>query len=253
MQTNHTIMNNLEKIRVHIAPIGFEIDRIVIPAKKMKADKIWLLQHNKPDKEVAKLYVEKISKELKKHKIQVSFAEADRKDVFKVLKAVKDIFENEHKNNLYVNLSSGSKIQAIACMMACMMFNEFHAIPYYAEPENYLSTHGKPQSNGVRELIELPRYEIRKPKQELIQALKIIKDHNNKITKKEMAKLAEENNLIVVKAREENLDQARFASLEANIIQPLSQEWKFVKIEKIGRNRWIKITREGLDAAEFLI
>ena len=53
--------------------------------------------------------------------------------------------------------------------------------------------------------------------------------------------------------KQENHSQARFASLDKNIIAPLEKEWKFIEVEKIGRNRWIKITQEGKDAAEFLI
>jgi predicted transcriptional regulator len=37
------------------------------------------------------------------------------------------------------------------------------------------------------------------------------------------------------------------------IIAPLENDWKFIKVEKVGRNRWIKITEEGKNAAEFLI
>jgi len=98
----------------------------------------------------------------------------------------------------------------------------------------------------------LPTYEIHIPKPILVQALKIIKENGGKITKKEMARIAYENKLIVVNAREENFQQARFASLDKNIIQPLLQEWKFIEIEQIGRNRWIKITQEGIGAEEFL-
>jgi len=68
-----------------------------------------------------------------------------------------------------------------------------------------------------------------------------------------MAELAEKNNIIIVNAKEENHTQARFASLDKNIIQPLQDEWKFVEVEKIGRTRWIKMTQEGNNAAEFLI
>jgi len=68
-----------------------------------------------------------------------------------------------------------------------------------------------------------------------------------------MAKLAEENQIIQVNARDENYIQARFASLDKNIIQPLQEQWKFIEVEKIGRNRWIKVTQEGINAAEFLI
>lgn len=66
-----------------------------------------------------------------------------------------------------------------------------------------------------------------------------------------MAKIAEEKKLITVHLQ--HADQTRFASLDANIIQPLVEQWKFVEIEKIGRNRWIRMTLEGAHAAEFLI
>jgi hypothetical protein len=39
---------SLQMLRVHIAPVGFEVDRIVIPAIQMKADRIWLITHDKP-------------------------------------------------------------------------------------------------------------------------------------------------------------------------------------------------------------
>ena len=68
-----------------------------------------------------------------------------------------------------------------------------------------------------------------------------------------MAEIAEEGGIITVNSEEKNHSQARFASLDKNIIQPLQEEWNFVEVEKIGRNRWIKITQDGLDAAEFLI
>ena len=67
-----------------------------------------------------------------------------------------------------------------------------------------------------------------------------------------MAKLAEEQKLITINAMNDNHSMARFASLDKNIIQPL-EEWKFIKTEKIGRNRWITITEEGINAADFLL
>lgn len=253
MHTVHTIMTNLARLRVHIAPVGFEIDRIVLPARQMRADKIWLIRDENPATEKAGAYITKITTELKKDKIEVKTIGSNRNDIFKILKTVKEIFVQEKQHDLYVNVSSGSKIQAIACMMACMMFKESNAIPYYAEPESYPATSGKQQSNGLKRIVDLPKYQIQKPKQELIQALEIIQEKNGKITKKEMAEIAEDRKIIIVNAKEENFEQARFASLDKNIIQPLVEQWKFVEIEKIGRNRWIKITQEGEHAAEFLL
>jgi len=100
--------------------------------------------------------------------------------------------------------------------------------------------------------MEVPTYEIQTPDAKHVDALRIIKEKGGKITKKEMAELAVSNGLISVNAEKENYNQARFASLDQNIIQPLLERWNFIEIEKIGRSRWIKITEEGKNASEFL-
>ena len=126
--------------------------------------------------------------------------------------------------------------------------------PFYAEPESYAAFEGKQQSFGLKDTIPLPTYEIQTPKQKLLDALNIVYTHDKqKLTKKEMAQIAEEKQIITVNAENENHSQARFASLDKNIIFPLEHQWSFVEIEKIGRNRWIKITQEGKNAAEFLL
>ena len=34
------IMSSLQTLRVHVAPVGFEVDRIVLPAVEMKAESV---------------------------------------------------------------------------------------------------------------------------------------------------------------------------------------------------------------------
>ncbi len=254
MHTLDTIMSNLN-LRVHVAPVGFEIDRIVLPLKETKADKLWLLVHEKTAEDKSGPYLEKIKTQCKKLGVKLEISYADRLSIFKVIKAVKEIISKEENNYIYVNVASGSKIQAIACMMACMILKECKNIqPFYAEPETYAAFEGKQQSFGIKDTIPLPTYEIQTPKPKLLAALKVISEHKNqKITKKEMAEIADKEGIITVKAEESNYSQARFASLDKNIIAPLEKDWKFIEIEKIGRNRWIKITDEGRNAAEFLI
>ena len=243
----------LANFRVHIAPVGFEVDRIVIPAKEMKADKVWLLVHDKPNEDKATPFVEKIKRQLKKEKIKIEIEYHNRLDLFKIIKSVKKIIENEKENNVYVNLASGSKIQAIAGMMACMMFNQKKNImPFYAEAKNYLGFEGKQLSSGVKNLIEVPTYEIKTPEAKHVDALRIIKQSGGKITKKEMAEITDKIGLISVNAEKENYTQARFASLDQNIIRPLIEKWNFIKVEKIGRARWIKFTDEGKNVMEIL-
>ena len=245
-------MPEIKNLRVHIAPVGYEIDRVVLPAKQMKADKVCLLVHENPSVDSAISFYEKISKQLQKQNMEITKEYHDRLDLFKIIKSVKETITREKGNIIYVNLASGSKIQSIACMMACMMFNDDKNVhPFYVEAKKYLGFSGEPISTGIRDIQDVPAYEIKRPEQRHVDALRIINESGGRVSKKEMAKLATDNKLIIVNA--ENKSQATFASLDKNIINALENQWKFIKVEKIGRTRWINITEDGKNAAEFLI
>ena len=126
--------------------------------------------------------------------------------------------------------------------------------PFYAQAKDYHHTKvSEPQTTGIEEIHDLPTYQIQTPPQKQLEALKILVDNKGKMKKKEMAEQAEELELIVVNAQTENHSQARFASLDKNIIAPLENDWGYVKTEKVVRNRWIHLTDEGKWASEFLI
>lgn len=242
-------------LRIHIAPVGFEVDRIVLSAREKRADLVYLLVHENPSHDKATSFMETVQSRLKKENIDVKIEHHDRLDLFEIIKSIKQIIEKETGNNIYVNLASGSKIQAIAGMMACMMFNEEkNLFPFYVEAKEYIGFNKNKQiSSGIKELIDLPSYEIQKPEKRHIDALRIIQENDGRLTKKRMAELADKNGLITVNAEEQNYSQARFASLDKNIIRPLLVQWKFIEEEKIGRTRWIKMTTEGRNAAKFLV
>ena len=253
----HTVdtMKEIVNLRVHIAPVGFELDRIIIPAVKMKADKVWLVVHDNVAEDKSNKYRQKIEKALEKKGIKTEIAQANRLRLFPIIKAVTEIIFKERKNDIYVNVATGSKVHAIGCMMACMLFDDRDKIhPFYAQAEKYPEYEGtKQQTYGVAEIHSLPTYRIGTPKRELLEAMKIIKDAGGRIQKKKMAEEAEKSKIITVNAKKQNFTQARFASLDKNIVQPLVDTWGFVEVEKIGRNRWLKMTEDGDHAAEFLI
>ena len=255
MHTIGTIMKDMVNLRIHIAPVGFEIDRIIIPAVRMKADKVWLIAHDTIAEDKSNKYRQKIEKELEKKGIKTEIAYANRLRLFPIIKAVTEIIFKERKNDIYVNVATGSKIHAIGCMMACMLFDDREKIhPFYAQAEQYPEYEGSlQQTYGVAETHLLPTYRIGTPKPELIEAMRIIQKAGGRIQKKKMAEEAEKSNIITVNARKQNFTQARFASLDKNIVQPLVDVWGFVEVEKIGRNRWLKMTEDGEHAAEFLI
>ena len=135
-----------------------------------------------------------------------------------------------------------------------MMFNKrYNVIPFYAEAENYAAFAGKQISTGVKEIVDIPSYEIQTPESRLVNALSIINDHGGKITKKNLAKIADKKQIISITSAENNYDQVLFTSLDKNIIQPLESKWGFVKIIKVGRSRWVHLTDKGVNASKFLL
>ena len=144
----HTIdtMKDIVNLRIHIAPVGFEIDRIIIPAVRMKADKVWLIAHENVADDKANKYRQKIEKELEEKGIKTEIAYANRLLLFPIIKAVTGIIFKERKNDIYVNVATGSKIHAIGCMMACMLFDDREKIhPFYAQAEKYPEYEGSKQ------------------------------------------------------------------------------------------------------------
>jgi len=248
-------MSNKLKLRIHIAPVGFEIDRILIPAKKMRADKVWLIGHSNLSGDKARPFLDKIRKALEKNNIEVQETTANRYRLFDIVRVVKEIILEEKQHDIYLNVASGSKIHAVGLMMATMIFDDRENLhPFYAQAKDYHHTKvSEPQTSGIEEIHDLPTYQIQTPPKKQLEALKILVDNEGKMKKKDMAEVAEKEELIVVNAQTGNHSQARFASLDKNIIAPLENEWGYVRTEKVGRNRWIHLTDEGKWASEFLI
>lgn len=238
------------KLRVHIAPVGYENERIYKPVLEMKADRVWLLVYSKNNK--AQVYQQKVEEVLKQAKIECKTADCDITDLYDVLKVMRKIVNEENGNEIFINVSSGSKIEAIAGMMMSMiMVDTMDIHSYYVVPEGYINEpkNGEPLSSGTKEVFPLPSYPIEKPAPQLIEILKILKGHNGRMTKKELAQEACASGLI--KASEKNPEQSKYASLTKKLLQPL-EKWNLVKIIPEGRNKKVKLTIDGENMLKFL-
>lgn len=246
-------MTRLTKLRVHVCPIGYEIDRIAESAKQLSAERVWLIVEGNPSKEKASDFIAKVESELKESGIEVKRKGVSRDDLFDNLKGIKEIFAEEKGNELHVNVSAGSKIQAIAGMMACMIFKEYSPVPYYVEPEKYEKPPESPQSSGVKDIVELPEYTIQKPESDLIKALEIIQQ-NDRLNKKTLALQAIKQNLIDSESNpeDEEVTQGDYAKLDHHIIKPLVEKWKFIEVTRVGTSHRIILTDVGKDACKFL-
>ena len=241
--------------RIHIAPVGFEIDRIVIPATKYKADKVYLLVHDNQSEDKALPYIDEIKKMLKKAKIETELINVNFRDVEKITKVVRDTIIKESNSQIFVNIASGSKFHAIALDRACMTFEKRDNIhPFYAEAKTYIGFQFPKQlSKGIKQITEIPLHRIIMPKPEFLKTLDIILKEGGKIKKKTLAAKLEEIGVLKINAKPGNKDQVLLASLDKNIVQHLQEPWKAITVEKIGRNRWISITPEGAYLVNTLI
>ena len=232
------------------------MDRIVLPAIDLKADRIWLLIHSNQYEDKGSKFKTKIKSQLEELNIECLEEYADRKDLFDTLRALRSIIVKEKGNNIMVNVSTGSKIQSIAAMMACMMFKDMGNIkPYYAEPKKYRSISDKQdeqETEGLKAIIPLPDYKIEIPSKNLIKSLELInKEKVGTLTKKRLRDLALGENLIHVDQSKENKDTSAYMALDTHILGPL-QKWNFVSIEKSGKRKIVTLSEDGENALKFL-
>lgn len=241
-------------LRVHIVPVGFEVDRIVLPVISMKADKVWLITEKDSTVDSAKPYLDKAVAELNKRKIPYVVEKCSIRDLFDILKVYRRIIEAERANHVFINVSTGTKIEAIAGMMACMMFKSVHhrIQPYYVEPEDYTvkPKKGQPLSVGCKAVFPLPDYKIERPEERLIHALVLVSE-KGKISKKDLIQKCVEEDLINIKPEAKNQEVAKYSALNKTIITPLLS-WKFIEVSGSGKRGRIIITEEGLNALKFL-
>jgi hypothetical protein len=104
------LMDSLQMLRVHVAPVGFEVDRIVIPAIRMKADRVWLITHNNPSVDKGHQFAASIQNKFEQARIECLQTKADRTELFHTLRVLRIIILKERGNSILVNVSVGSKI-----------------------------------------------------------------------------------------------------------------------------------------------
>jgi hypothetical protein len=233
----------------------------------MEADRVWLIQERNPELDRGKFYLERVQRAIKrknkKCEVKIKKCDFDNRDLYDVLRAYREIIQEEKNNLIFINISTGTKIHSIAGMMACMIFKDLTVglIPYYATPEEYLSLpeEGTQMSTGCKEIHKLPNYKIERPSENLIEVLKIINQccgpDNQNITKRELINVLVARNLLISSSSADrtirNEKVARYLALQRKYLEPLLS-WGFVEIKGPKRRGKITITDEGLNMLRFL-
>ena len=211
-------------LRVHIAPVGYEFRRVTEPLIRMQADKVYLVTYTKED--TVSDFFSAIKKELADNyaHIQVRDIFLDVWDLYTCIEKFHDIITKEEGNHVYVNVSTGTKITAIAGMLACMMGE---AQPYYV-PVSYPTREVKMLTEHVEEPKLFPTYEIKQPKPEFISILNLLQKNEGVMRKAMMIEKLEGSEMIR-KTDEKGNDLSSSAKNTVNFVRYLTP-WRKIGI-----------------------
>ncbi len=239
--------------RIQIAPVGFEVDRVVLPAIREKAERVYLMVHNNRSEDKATKYAAAIQKKLKAANIDTKIIYCDWQDIESITREARDLIlrlsktkPGEAGNEIAINLASGSKNHAIGLDRACMTFRKRkHIHPFYPEAEKWTAwRYPKQQSTGVKKIKQISIHRIIVPEPELIEALRIIKRDAIDIPTRKGRKGVKKKDLS--KSLFGDSGKVSLTKLQRNITQKLVSTWRAIEIFKVGQSDWISLTDEGV-------
>ncbi|WP_198668059.1 DUF6293 family protein [Saliphagus sp. LR7] len=220
--------------RVHAMPVGYEVDRLVVPAVELGADRVVLLE---PHSERAREYGDAV---------RDGFDEADIDhetvpcDVFDLYDSIGSIAEVASRfEDVSVNIASGSKVSAVGGAIACMATG---ATPYYVRAERY-GDEADSVSEGVEAIYELPTYPIDRPSREHVEVLEYVAE-NEPVTKKRLIAVAEERELPFIAGYDGSGEKGKYRLLERHVVSPLADRG-YVQVEDVGRTKRLSSTESG--------
>lgn len=229
---------------IHVAPLGYEYDRIKTPVLEYDADTLYLLRD--PTRERAE-YHDRLASELTDAGVAVRSRRIDLGDMYDVLGEVTTIADGHNDDIVRVNVSSGPKLSTVGAALACMMTD---AIGYHVHPESRSHPiEASPRTGGMALAEQLPSYPIETPTTDQVRVLDYIDSTLETYTpkKSDLITFAEENDLQFLTRSDPANDKAKFALLNNRIIEPLSEDG-YIEIEAVGRTKQVLLTETGQNA-----
>lgn len=230
---------------IHIAPLGFEYDRISVPVLEYNADELYLLG---AQLHTNVAYHERLETELAQEGVEVHHRDVDLGDVYDVLGEVTTIIDENRDHIVRVNVSSGPKLAAVGAALACMATN---ASGYHVHPES--RTHPveeTPRTRGMQFAEQLPSYPLETPTTDQVRILNYIEEKQDATytpKKSDLIGFSEEEELEFMTRSSPTNEKAKFALLNNRIIDPL-RENGYIGIESVGRTKQVQLTDTGENA-----
>jgi hypothetical protein len=234
--------------RVHIVALGWEVARIVDPIYDLKADKVVIICPDN-DAAIAEFEHEMVADLESKDRLEAETRTADLVDLDSAVGTYTQAVKDHEDDDVYINVSTGSQLAAIAGMMAAQTSD---ATPFYVQhtladlDADEVQTPEQPVFPAAGEISELPVFELQGPSREQLQIMGYLYGRDG-VTKKELINYAEDETLPFIANTEAESDEGRYRLLETHIINPLS-DTEYISVEKAGRKKEVHLEEQGVDA-----
>ena len=206
---------------------------------ELRADKAYIMVHKENDATVE--FLKKTKEILKKHKIPVSVIYVDIWNLMECVEEFRKIIESENNNQIFFNVSCGTKISCISAMMACMIWG---CEPYYAKPDyQEIKKPRKITVEKINEIVSIPTYKMLIPKSEYLLILELLEINKGKMKKRNIIEELKKLKIIEPVGVSSLSKSAEHGQLKTILEPMISME--YVTVETLGRNSIVSITIQG--------
>jgi hypothetical protein len=232
-------------LRVEVAPIGYYLDRIIEPIQEHHADRVYIIRAKDGSEDRAREFRRRVVRALLKWKptldIRVVSTELwSLEDSVEVFSAILRS-EIDAGNSVAVNLSTGSKIEAIGGAIACMAHG---GTPYYVRMRSYDQPDvTSPLATGVKAIDAVQLYGFTPPTAPGIAVLESLEENQKGLAKKSLISLLTEKGLIPKDIPGKSI-QAKYARLQS-ILDKLEEEPAMISVEGSRRAARVRLTPRG--------
>lgn len=232
-------------LRVEVVPVGFYVDRVVEPILSHRADRVYLLRTRDDGQDRAAPFRERALRALLRVKPDLEIRIV-RTDLFSMDSAVESFSaiisqERQQGNTVWVNLSTGSKLEAVAAAIACMAHG---GTPYYVRMKSYdRPSPSKPLASGVQSIDVVPTFGLAPPSPLGLAVLTLLGENEGGLAKKSLISGLIDLGLVPPVASSGTV-QARYGRLQA-VLDELQAAPPMVVTDGKRKSARVRLTDRG--------
>ena len=229
------------RLRVHFAPLGFQVQRIVEPMKMVRADVGIILTYSQTDR--AQHLLPKVISDLEESNIRTETLRCNIWDTSEVVNEIGAVVTSARQHEYFFNLSTGTRNASIAGVMAGMFWQ---VTPYFMP----INDQGKPIDSEQDFPVSgspnfVPTFEVPILEKQALMALEFLVSRSGPFWKREVLSFLKEKGVIAPRLKQSVSDQALQGQLDS-ILNKLTS-WGFIELSGRGKKLKIGITPKGIE------